>query len=226
MGQVISRQLFWLQGDPWSRPRSVDVLQAIFDAGGRWTTSAPDEINHIRRSLLKTPHHTFVDVMKVLASHDYCVPEVLHEIGRTSAIPERMNEVGFFPLSPDDSRYYSQGRPTRSREVLAKFGVTLPKPAHRIPRRVDIGVPHSGGKKIQIDRATLFARVWSQSVESLAKKWGLSGRGLAKACERLRIPVPPRGYWARARSGQRVRRPSLPALQPGEAEEIVIYVSG
>jgi len=224
MGQIIGRQLFWMQGGLWSTPRSVDVLQALFDAGGRWATAASSEVNYIRRSLLKTPKHTFIDVMKVLASHDYCAPEVLQALGRTPVMRERMKEVGFVPLSPDDPGYYSQGRPTRSREVLAKFGVVLPKPPHRLPRYVDIGVPHSGGKTIQIDRATLFARVWSQSVESLAEKWGLSGRGLAKACERLKIPVPPRGYWARARSGQRVRRPSLPTLQPGEAEEITIYV--
>ena len=60
------------------------------------------------------------------------------------------------------------------------------------------------------------------AAETLAKRWGLSGRGLAKACQRLQIPVPPRGFWAKVHSGQRVRRPRLPELEPGEAEEIVI----
>jgi hypothetical protein len=61
-------------------------------------------------------------------------------------------------------------------------------------------------------------------VDKLAKEWGLSGRGLAKACRRLQIPVPPRGYWARVAAGQRVRRPKLPALPPGQGEEIHIRV--
>jgi hypothetical protein len=60
-------------------------------------------------------------------------------------------------------------------------------------------------------------------VEKLAKEWGLSGRGLAKACRRLQVPVPPRGYWAKLAAGQRPRRPRLPSLPSGQAEEIVIY---
>ena len=51
----------------------------------------------------------------------------------------------------------------------------------------------------------------------------LRGRRLATVGQCLTIPVPPPGYWAKARSGLRVRRPSLPVLQPGEAEETVIY---
>jgi len=35
-------------------------------------------------------------------------------------------------------------------------------------------------------------RVWSVPVDKLATEWGLSGRGLAKACRRLKIPVPSR----------------------------------
>jgi len=75
---------------------------------------------------------------------------------------------------------------------------------------------------VRFDRAALFDRVWSDPVEKLAKEWGLSGRGLAKACRRLQIPVPPRGYWARLQHGQKMRRPHLAALPPGEAEMIII----
>ena len=75
-----------------------------------------------------------------------------------------------------------------------------------------------------MDRAALFERVWFEPVENLARTWGLSGRGLSKACQRLQIPVPPRGFWARVQHGQKLRRPRLPELQPGDAEEIVIRV--
>ena len=75
-----------------------------------------------------------------------------------------------------------------------------------------------------MDRSALFDRVWSVPVDKLAKEWGLSGRGLAKACRRLQIPVPPRGYLARVAAGQRVRRPKLPTLPPGQGEEVVIRV--
>ena len=61
-------------------------------------------------------------------------------------------------------------------------------------------------------------------VDGLAEEWGLSGRGLAKACRRLSVPVPPRGCWARVAAGRRVRRPKLSLLPPGEAEEVVVWV--
>ena len=79
---------------------------------------------------------------------------------------------------------------------------------------------------LRLRRSELFEHVWPLPVETLAKEWGLSGRGLPKVCRRLRIPVPPRGYWARVAAGQRVRRPKLPAMPPGQGEEVVIRVPG
>jgi hypothetical protein len=87
---------------------------------------------------------------------------------------------------------------------------------------VRIGPWRPGGQEVRMDRAALFERVWSEPVSKLAEEWGISGPGLAKACRRLQIPVPPRGYWAKLEAGQRVRRPRLPTLAPGEAEEIVL----
>lgn len=63
-------------------------------------------------------------------------------------------------------------------------------------------------------------RLLPEPAEKLVAEWGLSGRGLAKACHRLKIPVPPRGFWAKAQRRQ-PRRPRLPDLPPGEAVEIV-----
>ncbi|HLG87163.1 MAG TPA: hypothetical protein VKZ79_08190 [Alphaproteobacteria bacterium] len=34
-------------------------------------------------------------------------------------------------------------------------------------------------------------------IDRVAKEFGITGRGLAKICERLDIPTPPRGYWAK-----------------------------
>ena len=87
---------------------------------------------------------------------------------------------------------------------------------------MEIGGGRWGGREIRLDRAALFERVWTEPIEKLAKEWALSGRGLAKACQRLKIPVPPRGFWARVQHGQRIRRPRLPELKPGEADIIVI----
>jgi len=61
------------------------------------------------------------------------------------------------------------------------------------------------------DRKTLYEQVWAEPVQKVAKVYGISGRGLAKVCARLRVPVPPRGYWARVRNGHKARKPPLPS---------------
>jgi hypothetical protein len=70
----------------------------------------------------------------------------------------------------------------------------VPKPAPRLPYLVQIVNSRSTGREIRLNRESLFERVWSEPVEKLAAGWGLSGGGLAKACHRLKIPVPPRGF--------------------------------
>jgi len=91
-----------------------------------------------------------------------------------------MKEVGFIPWEDDSSRRVHETRPTRSREVLRKFGIELPKPAPTLPRTVRIGTWSTNGREIRLDRAGLFELAWSKPVMKLAAEWGLSDRGLGK----------------------------------------------
>lgn len=68
-----------------------------------------------------------------------------------------------------------------------------------------------------LTREELHQRVWANPVMHVAAALGLSDRGLAKICDRHRIPTPGRGYWQRLRSGKRVRRKPLPELFLKEA---------
>lgn len=63
---------------------------------------------------------------------------------------------------------------------------------------------------ITLTREELYERVWTEPMAILAPKLGLSDVGLKKTCARLRIPSPPRGYWARVAAGQKVRKTPLP----------------
>jgi ankyrin repeat protein len=67
---------------------------------------------------------------------------------------------------------------------------------------------------LRFDREQLYEDVWSAPAEQVAKKHGISGVAIAKVCRRLKIPKPPRGYWAKKAAGRRVSgRPKLPALE-------------
>lgn len=71
-------------------------------------------------------------------------------------------------------------------------------------------------------RDQLHDLVWTKPVIRLAREFGLSDRGLAKACERFKIPRPGRGYWARLQHGQPARRVPLPKLEGDAPVEITI----
>ena len=73
---------------------------------------------------------------------------------------------------------------------------------------------------VTLTRQQLYDRVWATPIETLAKEFGLSGRGLGKLCARYLIPVPPRGYWAKKTAGKRVHKPTLPPLEDQHRQKI------
>jgi hypothetical protein len=224
VGPVIQHHLWWatVDRDHW---RPTDALRRLFELGVRWTESSPDELANLRRGLLKAPDSVFVELVKLLARTDYSSPELLKQLARTPSMHARMKEVGFIPPSDDHPRRYNQLRPTRSREVLKKFGVELPKPPPLpLPRSIRVGSWCQNAQEVKMDRAQLFERVWSDPVAKLAAEWGLSGPGLKKVCRKLQVPVPPRGHWARRKAGQRVSRPHLPPLPTDPGTEIIFRV--
>ena len=212
-------------GWPYSEWQSQGALEALVEVGARWEHATPDTVGYVRRVLLGLSDSTFVDVMKLFGKGDWCAPEILKELGRTPAMKNRMRAVGFLP-SDEEGRHYRY-RPTRTREVIKKFGVEPSKKKKVEPplrRVVHLGSWSPGGREVRLSRQELFERVWSTPVMTLAEEWGMSGRGLGKACKRLNVPVPPRGYWAKVHAGHRVRRPKLPRLAEGEGEVVVIRV--
>ena len=233
---VIRHQLWRLcspfRDDRW---QVMSAIRSIFEIPVRWESASSQEIASIRRELLRCPWNSFVDVLKLFATGDHVAPEILIELGRTPAFRKRMKDVCFIPPGPKDParlhRRYERDRPTRSHEVLAKFGIRLPKPKAPPsppgppppPRIEQIGRRRPGSREIRLTREELYQRVWSTPIIRLARAWGMSDRGLGKACRRLLVPVPPRGYWARLEAGQRPGRPRLPKLKSGEVEAIVVW---
>jgi hypothetical protein len=67
-----------------------------------------------------------------------------------------------------------------------------------------------------LTRQELYDRVWQTPMVKIAAEYGISGRGLAKLCERHAIPVPGRGHWALTRAGYVMERDPLPADPPPE----------
>ena len=67
-------------------------------------------------------------------------------------------------------------------------------------------------------RTELYKLVWSKPMTKLGAELGISDVGLAKACRRHTIPVPPRGHWAKLQAGKTSVQVPLP--QPGMDMEV------
>lgn len=73
-----------------------------------------------------------------------------------------------------------------------------------------------------ITREDLYTEIWSTPAETLAERYGISGRGLGKICDRLQIPVPPRGWWAKKHAGHKVSRIPLPSPRANTPQQVEI----
>lgn len=59
-------------------------------------------------------------------------------------------------------------------------------------------------------REDLYEWVWREPASQVARRLGLSAAGLAKICDRLDVPCPPRGFWTRPGEARVQQRPPLP----------------
>ena len=81
-------------------------------------------------------------------------------------------------------------------------------------------------KRYELTREELYAQVWAEPMTKLARRYGLSDRGLAKTCDRMGIPVPGRGYWAKVHSGRVPPQAKLPKIKAGQNAVVVLNKRG
>lgn len=75
-------------------------------------------------------------------------------------------------------------------------------------------------------REELYAAVWREPAREVAKRYGMSSNALGKICERLQVPTPTRGYWARRGVGIISPTPPLPPLSSTAASELTVVRKG
>lgn len=59
------------------------------------------------------------------------------------------------------------------------------------------------------ERQNLYNEIWKEPVATVAKRYSISDTALRKRCNKLNIPLPPRGYWEKIKSGQKIKKPAL-----------------
>src|SRR5688500_5575960 len=67
-----------------------------------------------------------------------------------------------------------------------------------------------------VTRESLYQQVWSEPATIVSARHGVSANYLARVCQHLNIPRPPRGYWAKLQAGQSPDPIPLPPAPPGD----------
>jgi hypothetical protein len=67
-----------------------------------------------------------------------------------------------------------------------------------------------------VSREKLYEEIWAEPMTTVAARYEVSSNYLARVCEHLNIPRPPRGYWAKLQFQKAPKRPKLGEARPGE----------
>ena len=70
-----------------------------------------------------------------------------------------------------------------------------------------------------ITREQLYEQVWAEPMMKVAARIGVSSNYLARVCEHLNVPHPPRGYWAKLKVGTAPKQPPLHEPRAGDEVE-------
>lgn len=70
-----------------------------------------------------------------------------------------------------------------------------------------------------VTREELYAQVWVDPMTKVAARHGVTSTYMARVCADLKVPRPPRGYWAKLKVGRAPKQPPLPAAEPGHLLE-------
>ena len=77
-----------------------------------------------------------------------------------------------------------------------------------------------GWQETVFEREPLYKEVWAEPVSTVAERYALSNVGLRKICQKLGVPMPPLGYWARLDAGQTPRVTPLRSGHTGPTAHI------
>ena len=74
----------------------------------------------------------------------------------------------------------------------------------------------------RLTREELYNLVWQTPMQHAAAQYGITGNGLATICDRLNVPYPYRGYWAKKAAKKPVKQLALPAPKDSTPIEVTI----
>jgi Ankyrin repeats (3 copies)/Ankyrin repeats (many copies) len=172
-----------------------ETLQLLLEKNALWRPDNADELQSVRRHLYECEPDVTLEIVQLLTKHKACFPDTLHDLLRTPAMKKH--------LSSEATRFVRLGYDVRTAEQKAQE--KRQKEASRKWLLKDLMTKYN--------REKIYEEIWSEPIQHVAKRYGISDVGFAKVCRKLSIPRPGRGYWAIKAAGKTLpRRPPLSEL--------------
>lgn len=183
----------------WQLNSEFSCLRQLVKHKARWVPN-DHSINDLRRILFKCDPEVTTELVAILKSNDACLDDTIRRLLSTPRMKSHMlkqeiqlNRIGIKGIFGNRSSGGLKGDKNEKE-----------------PR-----IPYALLRKYS--RETLYIEVWEQPMKILCLKYGVSNVALAKACKKLLVPLPGRGYWAKKRAGLKVKkRPALPIINNGK----------
>lgn len=137
-------------------------------------------------------------------------------------LPESLQSEVILPINVESRRskrsVISESADTKNEEVNAslidsKVGITITTENADKNGNSRLNYRTVSGQWNTYNREKLYEEVWAKPVVQVAVQYGVSDVAIHKVCKSLNVPVPPRGYWARLRAGEKIKKPFLPAVK-------------
>ncbi len=156
--------------------------------------------------------HTLAEFAEFLRREDGSVLPVMGAIAATTTPAAAAELLGI--AKPEFRRLCSRlrnlGRFFLNGEARLRRS-TKPKPQNSHAYKIALCQPVQSSAAW--NRVELYNEVWDQPLVKLSKKYGISDVRLGKVCRKLKIPHPPRGYWAKRAVDQTVGQVPLPEFK-------------
>jgi hypothetical protein len=174
--------------------RTFGAMEALLERGALWQPDDRRQMDSVRKTLCACEPKVTVQWLQLLHKHNAASEETIRSLLATPRMREHLSKEWWW---------------------LARLGLkhllfseAELKRISRIPKERIVSRELSS----RYNREALYEKAWQQPMQKLAKEFGISDVGLAKACKKLFVPVPGRGYWAKKAAGQKMgaKPPLLP----------------
>jgi len=171
------------------------TVQLLLEQGALWRPNDDRQLASVRRSLYECEPDVTLELVERMVKHAACTQDTIYNLLRTPAMKKH--------LTPVTRNFARIGFDIRTKEQIAED--ERREEAHRQWMLRDLASKY--------DRDKIYDEIWSEPIQHVARRYGMSDVGLAKICKKLEIPRPGLGYWAKKVAGKPIpERPPLPEL--------------